>query len=277
MFNARLKPGAGGEGIVDGHIDAFQHRGQHLARMQVVLVAIDANRQDVLIRCGLQHADPGATSRRKDDIRPLRDLRTGQLGALDRIVPRSRGAARHVLHDFNIRVGRFRALRIATGEPTDQRNVHPADEAYGAGFRGGSRQNADEIRALFLGEFDRQHVGLIDFLVNDDELGIRIIGGHHVERVRDRKARHHNRVGALLCKAAQGLLTLGFGLQFQLFIAAAGFFLPALRTVIGRLIEALIELAAEIEDQRRLREARTCGERERRRRAEDGGLAPRYP
>ena len=60
------------------------------------------------------------------------------------------------------------------------------------------------------------------------------------------------------------VLTLRFGLHLDLGEFAAGFFGPAGGTVEGRFVEALVELAAEVEDQRRFSRCRARGEREAR-------------
>ncbi len=51
------------EGVVDGDVDALQHRGQHLAGLQAVLVGVDADAELAGISRRLQHADAGAAGR----------------------------------------------------------------------------------------------------------------------------------------------------------------------------------------------------------------------
>ena len=91
---------AGLEDIVGRDIDALQHRGQHLARMQPVLVGIDADAELAGIRRRLQHADAGAAGRVIDDVGAAIELRLGELAALHRIVPGGARGAGHVLEDF---------------------------------------------------------------------------------------------------------------------------------------------------------------------------------
>ena len=116
------------EGVVDGDVDALEHRGQHLARLQAVLVGIDADAELAGIGRRLQHADAGAAGRGVDDVRALVDLRLGDFAALGRVVPGRRRVAGHVLDHLG-RAGRLGAADIAAAELADQRNVHAADEA----------------------------------------------------------------------------------------------------------------------------------------------------
>ena len=56
-------PGAlhrGLEGVVHGDVDPLEHRGQDAAGVEIVLVAVDADRELPEIGGGLQHAEAGA-------------------------------------------------------------------------------------------------------------------------------------------------------------------------------------------------------------------------
>ncbi len=89
------------EGVVDCEIDALDHRGQDGARVQVVLVGIDADRELLVVGSRLQNAETGCTGCRVDDVRALVDLVLGELAAANRVVPGSTGRAGHVLEDFD--------------------------------------------------------------------------------------------------------------------------------------------------------------------------------
>lgn len=82
------------------------------ARMQVVLVRIDADRQFSGILGRLINASTGAAGRRVDDIDAAVELALGQFRATARIVPGRRGGAGHVLDHDDLRIGVFRALAI---------------------------------------------------------------------------------------------------------------------------------------------------------------------
>src|SRR3546814_6298762 len=56
------------EGLVRRHVDAFQHRSQHGAGMQVVLVRVDTDGELAAVLRGLIDADAGAAGGRIDDI-----------------------------------------------------------------------------------------------------------------------------------------------------------------------------------------------------------------
>jgi hypothetical protein len=156
--------------------------------------------------------------------------------------------AGHVQHDLGIRVHRLDALGIAAAELADQRNVHAADEADGAGLRGQRGHHADQVAALMLVEDHRLHVRRIDHHVDDGELGVGKVGGHLGQHVAEGKAGHHDGVGARLGQTAQRLFALRFVLHLQLLVGAAGFLGPTLGAVEGGLVERLVELAAQVED-----------------------------
>ena len=91
------------------------------------------------------------------------------------------------------------------------------------------------------------------------------IDGDLVQRFRPGKARHDDRIAAVLGEAAQRLFALrGVG-DFELDIGDAGLGLEFLGAVERRLVERLVEFAAEIVKQRRLNVGRE------RRKAQSGG------
>ena len=61
-----------------------------------------------------------------------------------------------------------------------------------------------------------------------------------------------DRVVPVLGEAAQRLLALGVGLELELVVLDAGLLLEALGALEGGLVERAVELAAEVEDHRRL-------------------------
>src|SRR5471032_1745517 len=77
-------PGAGLhrlEALVRREIDALDHRGQHGAGMEMVLVGVDADRELAAILGGLQHAHAGAAGGGIDHIDAAVELALGELGA----------------------------------------------------------------------------------------------------------------------------------------------------------------------------------------------------
>ena len=99
-----------------------------------------------------------------------------------------------------------------------------------------------------LGKDHRFHVWLINHHVDDGKLGVGKVGGHQVQHVAKSKASHDDRVGTGFSQTAKSLFALGFGLHFQLFIGAAGFFGPTLCAVKRRFVERFVELATKVED-----------------------------
>src|SRR5690606_30391729 len=109
--------------------DALDHRCQDMARLQAVLVGIDADAELAGVGRRLEHADAGAAGRVVDDVRALVDLRAGDLAAAGRVVPRRRRVAGIVADDPDAFLRLDRALHVAAFELADQRNLHAADEA----------------------------------------------------------------------------------------------------------------------------------------------------
>ena len=235
-------------GLVNGVVHAFQHRGQDLAGVHVVLVAVHADRQDAFVGSGLQNTNAGAACGCIDHVRTLADLCLGQFRALYRVVPGLRGGAGHVGNHGGIGVHRLDALGITTGEFADQGDVHAADKADGArrGFHRG--HHTHQIGAFVFVKHDRTHVGRIHDHVDDREFGVRIIGGYFGQHVAKGKAGHHDGVGTGIGKAAQRLFTLSFGLQFNLAEGAAGFFGPTGRAGKGGFVEGFVKFAAKVKD-----------------------------
>ncbi len=195
--------------VIDREVDALDHRGEDRAGMQVVLVAVDADRELAAVLRRLQHAQARGARRRIDDIGAAIELAARQLAALGRIVPGRRRRAGHVLEDLDLRVGVFGALFVAEREFADQRNVHAADEADLAGLGGHRRRHADQEGALMLLVNHRLHVGQVDHRVDDGEFDRREFLGDLLEPARLREADAHHHGGAAPRHVAQRLLALG--------------------------------------------------------------------
>src|SRR5258705_302564 len=89
--------------LVDGDLDALDHRGEHRPRLDVVLVAVHADRElSGILRC-LVDADSRSARRREDDVGALGELRARELAAARRIVPRSARGAPHVHEHLGLR------------------------------------------------------------------------------------------------------------------------------------------------------------------------------
>ena len=240
------------EGLVDGDVDALEHRGQHAAGVEVVLVAVHADRQLALVGRRLQHAQAGGTGGGVDHVRTLVELADRELAAARRVVPGCRRGAGIVGEDGGTAAGVLHALLVAELEVADQRDVHAADEADLAGLARHDRGHADEEAALMLLEGHRLHVGQVDHAVDDRELGVGIVLGDLLERRRILEAHHDHDVRTAPGHALHGLLALRLLGHLELEIGDAGLALELLGPVIGRLVERLVELAAHVEDDGRL-------------------------
>jgi hypothetical protein len=91
------------EGVVGGVVDALDHRGQHRARLDGVLVRIDADRQLALGLGHLQRAQAGTAGHGEHHVGAAVELGTRQLAALGRVVPGGGGGADHVLLHVDLR------------------------------------------------------------------------------------------------------------------------------------------------------------------------------
>ena len=244
--------GAVCHGLVYGVINALQHGGQNLAGVHVVLVAVHTDGQDAFV-CGcLQHANAGAASSSIYHISALADLGFGQLGAFYRVIPSGRCRAGHVGNNRRVRLGCQYTLGIATGEFTDQRDVHAADKADSVGFRCHRSHHANQIRTLVFVEHNRPYVRRIDDHVDDDKVGFRVIASNLAKRVTKSKAGHDDRVGARFGETTQRLFALCFGLQFDFAECFACFLGPTLCASECRFVKGFVELATKVKNQCRL-------------------------
>jgi hypothetical protein len=269
--HAGLEVGARAHRVEHGHVHALEHGGQDRARVEVVLVRIDADRLDARVRRRLEHAEAGAAGCREDDVGALADLGAGELAPLHRVVPGGGRGAGHVGDDGRVGVHGLDALRVAAGELADQRDVHAAHEAHGARLARHRGGHADEVGAFVLLEEDREHVrmrGGVDEAVDRHELHVREVGRDGRDRAGHREAGGDDGVEAGLGEAAERLFALGFRRDLDVAVVAAGLGLEALGPVEGGFVERLVELAAQIVDQRRVGVGRACRDRKRRCRAE---------
>ena len=220
--------------------------------MQVVLVAVNADGKHLVVGSGLQNAHACAASGRVNHVCALGFLRQCQLGALHRIVPSGRCCACHVGKNCHISILRFRTLCVATSKVADQRDVHAADEADSACLGRHRRSYTNKVRALLFSENYRAHVWCVDNHVDDLELCVWIVASHFFKRCCEREASHDDRVVAVLSKAAQRLLALCVGLKLYFVEGAASLIRPTLCASEGRFVERFVELAAKVENDRRI-------------------------
>jgi hypothetical protein len=158
------------------------------------------------------------------------------------------GGADHVLDDADAGHRVARALGIAAAEGADDRHVHAADEADRTGLARHRRQDAGQERALLLLEAEGADVGRLDRAVDDGEadvgegLGRRGHGGDLGEAHADDQRR------PVVDQLAQDRLAVRFEGQLVLAEGGAGGAAIALGALQARLVEALVVLAADVED-----------------------------
>ena len=248
-------PGAvlgGGEAVLHGDVDVLQHGREDVAGEQAVLVGIDADAELARVRRRLEHAVPGSAGGVVDHVGAAVDLGLRELPALHRVVPGVGRGAGHVLQHLDLRVGVFRPLDVAAAEAVDQRDVHAAHEAELAGLGRHGAEQAHQERALALLEQDRLDVGLVNHGVDDGEFGVGELGRHLLHGAGLAEADRYDGGEAVLGEAAHRLLALGVVLDLEVAERDAGRLLEGFGPVEGALVEALVELAAEVVDQRRL-------------------------
>jgi hypothetical protein len=182
----------------------------------------------------------------------LGDLRLGELGATRRVGPGGGRGAGHRRDHFDPGHGVLGALLIAAQKLAHQRNVHPADEAHLAALAGQRRHHADQEAAFVFAVDEALHVGQRHHHVDDGKALVWEGLGHGLDAAGLRKTDAHDRVGTFLGEAPGGLLALRGVLHFEFEIGFARLGLPALGTLVRRLVERTVELAAEFVDDGRL-------------------------
>ena len=96
-------------------------------------------------------------------------------------------------------------------------------------------------------EDDRLDVRQIDHHVDDGEFQVGIFLGDLLDSRGLGEARGDDRRIALVGEVADGLFALGFVGDFEFAIGDAALGLELLRAVVHRLVEGLVELAADVE------------------------------
>src|SRR5712691_6008172 len=175
------------------HVDMLRRAGQNVLRIDVGLVGIDADRPDVLLSGGLDHAEPAAA----------RDLEH-DAGAGGDLVQRDRLAEilfdevlRVAVQRRDPRVSGPRAGLVAGDEPVDRRLLLTAngtdDVLAWEALLFEPREIAGEVADLLLAEEQPEQVrrlvwlgGLVD--VHDRELRVREEMRRRVDRLRFREA-----------------------------------------------------------------------------------------
>jgi hypothetical protein len=106
--------------------------------------------------------------------------------------------------------------------------------------------------SLVLLEDHRLHVGQVDHRVDDGEARVGKFLGDLLEGRSLGEADAEHGVRAALRHLPEGLLALGFVGDLELPVLDAGLLAEPLDAVVDALVEGLVELAAHVEDDRRL-------------------------
>ena len=223
--------------VVDGNVHPLEHRGQHGAGLQVVLVAIHPNGQFATILGSLVHTHAGATGGCENYVSAFGKLGFGQFTAACRVVPGSASGASHVAEDFGFGVAKLSALLVTTLELADQRYVHATYKTDLASLAGHGSHHAYQKAAFLFLEHHRLHIGQVHHHVDDGKVQFREVFGYLFNRRRLAEAHRDDGAGTFFGHAADRLLALGFIGNFELQVGLAGFFLPAFHAVVRGFIE----------------------------------------
>ena len=206
-----------GVDVLDGLTHVLDVAGDHVARLQVVLIGVHADGVQVALGGCLQHADPGCGRHLEDDVRPLVVELQGGLLAAGRVIPGpAEGAGEHL--DF--RVHRLGAQLVGVHESAHHRvRVAPdhADHLIGVDIGDGGLQgrqpghHAGQVGALLLDEIHRGDGGLIVFHhgINIDEDLIRVAVGDLAQLVFEAVGDHENHVREIHRGLQGGLVLSG--------------------------------------------------------------------
>ena len=189
------------ERVVDGVVDALDHRRQHGARdadssgcESTPIASLPFS----LAICSAPMPEPPATANTTSEPR------SNARGPARRPWPdrsRPRSSCRPYFQHLDRRIDRFRALHVAAGECADQRDVHAADEAdvvdlrHGGAtptWRSSSSWNSTELTLLGLGIAVDQH-----------EMHVREFGSRSSARAGSAKNRSRRSGRAFCAQAAQ--------------------------------------------------------------------------
>ena len=137
---------------VDGIVDALDHTGQDESWLEHVLICIDTNNEMgcvSILRPGLLHrvkgSESGVSCRSEDHVGAFADLCQRDFFALAGIVPGGVGDTNIVWDYANVGIDGARAFLVATLEPVNQPNVHPAEKADRARLAGLRSQHAHQV------------------------------------------------------------------------------------------------------------------------------------
>src|SRR6185369_16804652 len=151
--------------VVDHVVDALHHAREYKARLDHVLIGIDANHKmrgaSVLFSLLLnrvESAEARVAGRGEDHVCTFTNLGQRQFFAFARIVPRAVSHADVVSDHADVRINRLRAFLVTLRETMDQADVHTAEKTDGARVRRFDGEYADEIRTLMFFEHERRDV-----------------------------------------------------------------------------------------------------------------------
>ena len=244
--------------------------------MKIVLVGVAADTQLAGVLRRLHDPTTGIAGGVENNVGTATDLALGEFAAFRGIIPRGGRGAGHVLENLGLRIHELRAVGVALGKLTNQRNIHAADETHLARLRSERGGHATEKGRFLFAEVDRLDVRQIHGAVDDRELHVREFLSRGLDGGGLGEANGDDDLGAALRKAGHRLFALGGVGDLKLADLDAGFLFESDRTVTGRLIERLVELAAHVVNDRGREIGRENGRREHHGRDEDGDEAGQF-
>ena len=122
--------------------------------MKIVLVGVAADAQLAGVLRGLHDPTTGIAGGVENNVGTATDLALGEFAALGGIIPSGGRGAGHVLENLGLRIHELRAVGVALGKLTNQRNIHAADETHLARLRSERGGHAAEKGRFLFAEVD---------------------------------------------------------------------------------------------------------------------------
>jgi hypothetical protein len=248
--------------LVDRVVDALDDRGEDgSVGDELGLVGVHADGEDLLVLGGVEEASAGATGGVVDDVSALVDLLEADLLALRRIDERFRGRARVLHDDLALGAHRLNAGLVARLELFDQFRFLPAEKTHDLVVWVGvirlllgheTGDHAGQVATLLLPEDQAYRVLGLDYGVNDGEVGVWVLGGDLIDRVRHEEPDGEDRSVAAVGELGEVVHVVGRGLGFEGLGLHVEVLLGPLEPGVRRVVEALIPQPPDVE-----REGRT--------------------
>src|SRR5215212_429366 len=249
------------DGLEHGVVHPLDHGGQDgSVGEELGLICVDADGEDALLTRRLEESRAGAARGVVDDVRALVYLLQADLLA-SRWVVEGIGCRTRILHqDLTVRADRLHTGLVAGLEPADQIRLLPAEETddlvVGVGVLGlflghETGHHAREITALLLPEDQARRVLRLDDRVNYGEFGVGVLQGYLVDRVGHEEPDGEDGIVPRVGELGEVVHVVGRCARLEILGVHVELLLGPLQPGVGRVVEALVAKAADVQHQRR--------------------------